>query len=49
MMFGRSFKLADGTLVLPCEFCSNPVFEPDTHTCEGLLHAIEQTMKEQDK
>jgi hypothetical protein len=26
--------------VLPCEFCGNPVFEPEAHTCPGLVEAM---------
>ena len=39
-MFGRAFELTDGTVVLPCEFCGSPVFEPDAHTCPGLMDAL---------
>lgn len=36
---GRAFELADGTIILPCEFCGNPVWDPSNHTCEGLMEA----------
>jgi len=39
-MFGRSFELADGTIVLPCEFCGNPAFIPERHTCPGLYEEM---------
>jgi hypothetical protein len=26
--------------ILPCEFCGNPVFEPEKHTCDGLMDAL---------
>lgn len=45
---GRAFRLADGTIILPCEFCGNPVWweHLPTHTCPGLLEAIEQEMED---
>lgn len=39
-MFGRAFELADGTIVLPCEFCGCPVFDIPSHMCPGLNAAL---------
>lgn len=39
-MFGRAFELADGTIVLPCEWCGSPAFDPDAHTCEASTAAL---------
>lgn len=44
MWFGRVFELTDGRIILPCEFCGNPAFEPDRHTCAGLDAAMADEM-----
>jgi hypothetical protein len=45
--FGRSFE-ANGLLVLPCQFCGNPVWEEDKHSCPGLVEALIQEMEDRD-
>lgn len=46
MWWGRTFELQDGTIVLPCNYCGNPVFEPDRHSCPGLLEVELQKMED---
>ena len=46
MYFGRAFELADGTIILPCDYCGNPVFVPPEHTCEGLMAAELERMED---
>lgn len=44
-MFGRAFELAGGRIILPCEFCGNPVWEPTVHSCDGLVDALIEEME----
>lgn len=42
MMYGRAFELADGTIIVPCEYCGNPVWPEliSSHSCPRLLQAL---------
>lgn len=48
---GRAFELATGEIVLPCEFCGNPVFKEQfhTHTCPGLGTMIVEVMEQRER
>lgn len=45
--YGRAFELATGEIVLPCEFCGNPVWPTviDSHMCNGLQEALVEEME----
>lgn len=48
-MFGRAFELADGTIVLPCEWCGSPAFVPETHSCPPLQLALLEEMAQRER
>lgn len=43
--FGRAFETTDGRVILPCEYCGAPAWEPQSHTCPlstaAMLIALE--------
>jgi hypothetical protein len=51
-LFGRAFELPDGRIVLPCEFCGSPAWEPEKHMCPGLnaamLEELDQRIRDGD-
>lgn len=48
MWWGRAFELPDGTIILPCEFCGDPCFEPESHMCPGLHARLIEEMEDRD-
>jgi len=40
MMFGRSFRLSDGTLIVSCEFCGTPVWPEAAQATQAALRLI---------
>lgn len=47
--YGRAFELADGTIVLPCDYCGSPVPRVELHTCPDFMQALLEIAQQRDE